>query len=362
MDRKEVLAPILHPLDGSTQAPGQVGHQEVLGVELAACAEPAAGISLREVDAALVEAQQGGERPPVEVGDFCRAPYGQELRRGVPLGQESASLHRRRGLPPEGESLSHDARRLPQRGLDVPERGRPRVRHVALGKERRRAVVLQVFGVDEGRQDVVLDLDELAGVDGARAIVRDDDRHRLADVPHPVANQWRLQIGSVPRLGALADGNRWNTAEIGPRHAGQDALLRQGSPRVHVDHAGVSVWAPHDHGVHHAWSGEVVHVPSTADEQAWIFEPLDRSADEFHASGRIIASRQGRPFERTRGENNGEPARYLIALPSRAMSSAGRRSALSRARSHRPRRRPAPSRGRGTNTGRLSTYPQLPTT
>src|SRR2546425_2031334 len=106
IDRKEVLAPILHPLNGSTQAPGQVGHQEVLGVELATCAEPAAGISLREVDAALVEAEQGGERPPVEVGDFCRAPYGQELRRGVPLGQESASLHRRCGLPPEGESLA----------------------------------------------------------------------------------------------------------------------------------------------------------------------------------------------------------------------------------------------------------------
>jgi hypothetical protein len=44
----------------------------------------------------------------------------------------------------------------------------------------------------------------------------------------------------------------------------------------------MSVRAAHDGRVRHPGPREVVHVPSTTDEETRIFEPLDRSADDLH--------------------------------------------------------------------------------
>jgi len=87
IDGEEVLASLLYPLDRTAQAPGQIRHEEVLGIELAADAEAAADVRLHEVDLCLIQAQQRGQRAPIEVGDLRRPPHQQALRVAVPLGQ-----------------------------------------------------------------------------------------------------------------------------------------------------------------------------------------------------------------------------------------------------------------------------------
>ena len=281
VDREEVLASVLHPLHRALQAPGQIRDQEVLGIELAARAEPAADVGFREVDPRLVEPQHGGERPAIEVRDLRHAPHGQAARVRLPFGQQPAGLHRRGGLASDVEALADDAGGAAQRGLDVAQGRRPGVGHVALGKQKR----ARVIDVDARRQDVVLDLDELARVDGGGAIGRDQDRDRLADVADPVAGQRRLQIGRVRRLAGLAERDHRHAREIGRGQAGHDTRLRERSFRVHSSNVGVGVGASHDDRVHRAGSGQVVHVAATAREQPRVFEPLDRGADELHWRG-----------------------------------------------------------------------------
>jgi len=93
--------------------------------------------------------------------------------------------------------LGHDAGRLAQRGLDVTDRRRPRVRHVALVEEPGGRSCAGILHVEEGGQGVVVDLHQLARVDGARTIDRHDNRDRLADVAHALAGEGRLQVGRV---------------------------------------------------------------------------------------------------------------------------------------------------------------------
>ena len=281
VDREEVLASILHPLHRAFQAPGQIGDQEVLRIELAAGAEPAADVGFREVDPRLVEPQHGGERPAIEVRDLRHAPHGQAARVHLPFGQQPAGLHRRSGLAPDVEALVHDAGCAAERGVDVAQGRRPGVSHVALGKQKRPGLI----DVDARRQDVVLDLDELARVGGGDAIGRDHDRDRLADVADPVAGQRRLKIGRMRRFAGLAERNHRHAREIGRGQAGHDTRLRERSFRVHSSNVGVGVGASHDDRVHRAGSGQVVHVAATAREQPRVFEPLDRGADELHWRG-----------------------------------------------------------------------------
>ena len=60
--RDQVLGAVLGPLHRPAQRPGQPRHQEVLGVELAARAEPAARVDRGHVDQGLVHAEQRGQQ------------------------------------------------------------------------------------------------------------------------------------------------------------------------------------------------------------------------------------------------------------------------------------------------------------
>ena len=59
VDRNEVLAAVLDPLDGAAQAAREPGDEEVLGEEVAAHAEVAARVGVAHVDAGDRDTEQG---------------------------------------------------------------------------------------------------------------------------------------------------------------------------------------------------------------------------------------------------------------------------------------------------------------
>jgi hypothetical protein len=109
----------------------------------------------------------------------------------------------------------------------------------------------------------------------------------LADVADGVAGQRRLQVRRVRWLARLPQRNRRHPCEIGRGDEPEHARPRQGVPTVETNDARVSVRTPHEDRVRHAGPDQVVDVAPAAHEQARIFEPLDRSADELHRRGMV---------------------------------------------------------------------------
>ncbi|PWU19545.1 MAG: hypothetical protein C5B48_13415 [Candidatus Rokuibacteriota bacterium] len=138
---------------------------------------------------------------------------------------------------------------------------------------------MRVPGVDERRQDVVIDLDQLARVDRDGAIDRDDDRHRLTGVADTVGRERRLKIGRVHCLCALAYRNARHAGEIGRGQTREHAGMSESTSPVHAANSRMGVRAAHDDSVRHPGAREVIHVPAAADKEAGIFEASDRRAD-----------------------------------------------------------------------------------
>ena len=70
---------------------------------------------------------------------------------------------------------------------------------------RRLAGIERLPGLDDRRQHLVIDLHQLGGVARLGGGVGDDNRHRVADMPHPVARQGRSRRHRHFRAVAIGD-------------------------------------------------------------------------------------------------------------------------------------------------------------
>ena len=215
VQRDEVLVPVLDPLDRAPRPHGQPGHEEVLGVELAAGAEAAADVGLDEPHRVLGEVEEAGQQGAVEVLDLGRAPYRQPAAVGVDLGQQAARLQRDRGVALHAQPVAHDDVGLVQQRLGVAAPARAqRVDHVAVGRlgvQRGRAGLGRGGPVEQRRRRLDLDLDLTGRVLGRVGVLGQHDGHRLAHVAHGVAGQRPLR----DRLGLLRGHHPHGDADVG---------------------------------------------------------------------------------------------------------------------------------------------------
>src|SRR5207237_9612202 len=116
--RAEVVAARLDPLHGMAEVPRREGNQEIVGVELAADPERAAGIAFHHADVRFLHAEQRRQDAPAEEWCFRRAPDREPLAR--PFGEHAARLEWHRGVPMHAEALTALVRRIRKRGLDLP--------------------------------------------------------------------------------------------------------------------------------------------------------------------------------------------------------------------------------------------------
>ena len=136
---------------------------------------------------------------------------------------------------------------------------------------------------EQGRQRLVLDLDERGGVLGGGAALGGERHDRLADVAHALQREREHGAG----LHALVVEEHAAVGLAEPRgifpgeHAG-DAGRAPGGVERDARQARVSVRAAHERDVDHARQREIVHVAAAAGEQARIVAAFDARSDVRH--------------------------------------------------------------------------------
>ena len=143
-----------------------------------------------------------------------------------------------------------------------------------------RARLQRLLGGGDGGQHVVVDLDELGGVDRGVGVGGDDGRHLLALVAH--------LVGGQHRLGVARQGRHPGQAVLGHElagHHGHHALhlgRRGGVDRVDP---GVGHRRAQDGHVEHAGQDDVVEVVALALDEPGVLVALDRVADAADLDG-----------------------------------------------------------------------------
>jgi hypothetical protein len=251
----EALAAILDPLDGAAELHGGQGHEDVLGVELAAHAEAASHVHFGEAQRAEGQAEDGRENAAVDVDALGRSHEVElsALRIGGD-GHEPARLQRGRGLPRIDEALADHQIGALERARRVSavhgDHGhvvgfRPREEEGSTGGEglgRRGA----------HGQRIVDHVDEREGILGHVAIVGHHQRHRLAHVPHHAPGDGGLEIalGAGRRAHPIRDDGVGGHVGRGEHRAHSRQLERPLG--IDGDEAGMGVARAEDGGLEHA--------------------------------------------------------------------------------------------------------------
>ena len=135
--------------------------------------------------------------------------------------------------------------------------------------------------VDDDRQRVVVDLDQVGGVLPLVGLLGEDGGHRLADEPHHVLRQERahhLLVGP-------AEQQRGLEVDVGAGEDADHAGRRTGLPDVDRLDAGVCEWGPDEREMQRSDQVEVVGVAGAAREESRILHAHDARAHDAHRSG-----------------------------------------------------------------------------
>ena len=262
----EALGARRHPAHRAAQPARRPRDDRLLGIVLALVAEAAADVGRDHSDRELGEAELLGDEPADEVGHL----RGRVERERIPVGARErdrrARLDGAAGEPVVVELQFDGVRGLRERTLDrCGVAALPAEAHVA------RRVGVQLRCADRERirrrgrrgQRLVIDLDELGGVERRAAALRQNDRHRLADVPHALARERPARRLGHRRAVVRADRpQRTHRPDAVRRHVGADEDRDDaggGRRRTDVDRADarVRVRRAHDRAVQCIGNGEI---------------------------------------------------------------------------------------------------------
>ena len=212
-DREHALAPRLRPAHGPAGLAGEPADEDVLGRERLG-AEAAADVARDHPHLGRLEPERAREPVAVRVRRLGREP---DVEAAVLVDERGgrARLERRRRHPladdaPRGDDLAALEHVLVRSDGDVRADVRADLR------EEQRLAAQRLRRVDERRQRVVLDEDELGGVDARGRAVGEHDRDDLAGeaddvVARPAACAMRVSIpgkcgasGSMPTSAAMS--------------------------------------------------------------------------------------------------------------------------------------------------------------
>ena len=274
-------------LIGRRRCSASVGDHRVLRIEAGLDAEAAADLRRNHADERLRQAGERDELLAHAVRILRRGRDDQPAVQRIGLGEDRARLHRHRRDPLIDHPLLDDdvrrregrrrvAMRVPPGESDIPRRFVVELRRV----RRERG-----FRVHDGRERLVLHIDEIERVARDVAIHRDDNRHRLADIADAIrrhrpdrsagTNPFMPGTASPSRPGSGPQSARNCRAAVGRDHAG----MRQRGGDVHPHDPRVGIDAPQDRHVRGARRAQIVHVRGTAGDEARIFLPLDPRTD-----------------------------------------------------------------------------------
>ena len=146
----------------------------------------------------------------------------------------------------------------------------------------RRALCERGLRVGDGRQLLVLDLDELRRVLGGGAAGCDDDGDAVADVACLIGRERKMRrrirvLGRKPRARQAAVPV---LGEVVSRPGGDDLGVRERGPDVDAADPRVREGAPHDGEIDHARQPHVVDPLGLPAEERHVLLALDRRTDD----------------------------------------------------------------------------------
>ena len=240
-----------------------------------------------------LEAVHRRRRPPehprnqflVAVRHLGGAVQLQHVARRVVAAERAAALDRHAGVPAAGQLQFDDMRRRAEHRIGVAVAlGEDRGLGVAAGRELARLV----GGMQQRRQFLDLDRDQVGGILGHVGVFGEHRGDRIADVAHLVGRQYRLAVGRELFDRAFAEIDRPDVGNVGRGPDRHDA--RHGARRGGVDGNDLSVRVV---GAHHphvklAREVDVARERAAAGDQRRVLQPLDRLADPFGGAGFLV--------------------------------------------------------------------------
>ena len=277
--RDQVAGLVLDPLDRPLQQDGGQDRADVAGVDRDLVAEPAADVRGDDPDHVLGQLGHQRHRGPDDVRGLGGHVDG-ELRGGpVEVGDRPAALDRRGVRARVVQLQPGDHVGLLEGAVgalavaDLPVVDDVVVLVLLVVADHRRARGQRLRRVDDRRQRLVLDVDQLARVLGDVGVVGDDAGHLLALEAHLVGGQHGLGVV----------GQRRHPGQVAGRHhlAGQHQVHAGDLPGpAGVDRLdpGVGQRAAQDLHVQHAGQRDVVGVVALAADEPAVLDPLAAGA------------------------------------------------------------------------------------
>ena len=274
----QMLAAVLDPFHRAVEPHRGDANQHVLGINLAADAEAAADVQLVAPHRRRRPPEHARDQLLVPVRHLRRAVQLQHVARGVVAAERAARLQRHAGVPAGCQVQLDDGVRRREHRLDVAVALREECRFgVTAGRE------LAGLGarVEQRRQFLDLDRDQLGGVLGNVRILGEHCGDRLADVAHLVRGQHRLAVRRELLDRPLAEIDRPDVVDVARGPHRDDARQRAGFGGVDRNDAAVRVVGAHHPHVKLAREIDVGGETAPARDQRRVFQPLDRHADPF---------------------------------------------------------------------------------
>ena len=279
---QQMLAAVLDPFDRYAQPHRGERDQRDVWIDRRLDAERAADVRRHdEAQLVLHEAQHPrGQRMHDERPHEVRPDRAHAVER-IPARDHTVRLDRRRAVLGKREALGQDDVGLAKRALGIAVDQPSVARQVRADRRMQdgRRRIERALGIDDHRQRIVVDPDEIGGVLGDVAILGDHDGDRLADEPHPI------------RRGAVVVDRRRHADREGlgvPRdvRAGDranDAVERQRRRQVVAADRRVGQRRAHDCRVARVGDRRViVDVGPATGEEPRVLDALDRLPDPAH--------------------------------------------------------------------------------
>ncbi len=287
-----MLVAVLDPAHRPADPTGEERDQEILGIDMALDAEAAADVGRDTAHPPLRQLENPGGLPAHPVHHLGRGPDRHGLRARIVDADHAPAFHGHAAVAVMIEPPPQRVRRAGQSGLDVALVDGELADDVGaqLLMDEGSTRPYRLLCVDDGRQRLQVDRDELGRVLGGVAALRHHHGDRLADVTHLVGGKERLlrivqlvahvglPLGRQRELGIRH--RRQQLQKLGAAHHQGNAGRGGGGGRVHRPDAGVRHRTAHEGHVEHAGEDQIRHVLALAGEEPLILPPQDGLPDE----------------------------------------------------------------------------------
>ena len=289
--RDQVLVPVLHPLHGAAELVGGQDHHLLVPGDVGLLPEAASDVAHDHPDLVLRHPGDAACGGADVVGGLGGDPDLELPGVAVPNGDDPAGLHGDREVPVLEHGLGDDVGGGVE---DPPELVVDRLLHPAaevvgqLGVDDDVVAAQRLLHVDDGRQRLVLHLNELRRVLGQVAVGGDDQRHRVAHVADVVLGQGEQGTGVVRRKGPVHVADQVGV-EVGGGEDGDDPFGGPGGGGVDPGDPGPGDVTAQEVGVQHPGKHDVVEIAAVPGEQAGVLlapHPLaDQATDRRRSAG-----------------------------------------------------------------------------